>query len=116
MSISHLVFLIFTAAALENALSDTDTLQKELAALEGEWSMVSGEREGVPLTADYVKGARRVTRDGETILTLGGQESSRATYTIDFSKKPKAIDLTLTDGPHKGKKQLGIYEVTGDML
>ena len=32
------------------------------------------------------------------------------------SKKPKTIDYDVIDGPTKGKKQLGIYELEGDTV
>ena len=38
----------------------------------------------------------------------------KAKFTLDPSRKPKTIDYQMIDGPTKGKKQLGIYEVTGD--
>ena len=36
--------------------------------------------------------------------------------TIAPSKSPKAIDVTLTEGPMKGVVLLGIYEIDGDTL
>jgi hypothetical protein len=41
---------------------------------------------------------------------------SKARFTIDPSKKPKAIDYDITDGLAKGKKRLGIYELSGDTV
>ncbi len=38
----------------------------------------------------------------------------KARITIDPSKKPKTIDYDVIDGPTKGKRHLGIYELDGD--
>jgi uncharacterized protein (TIGR03067 family) len=96
--------------------ADEDAVQKEKKRLEGEWSMVSGEIDRQPLPAEYVKGAKRVARDGETTVMIGGRLFMKARYTIDPGKKPKTIDYTMTDGPTKGKTQLGIYELDGDTV
>jgi uncharacterized protein (TIGR03067 family) len=34
----------------------------------------------------------------------------KLSFTIDPSKSPRQIDMTFLDGPHKGKKLLGMYE------
>jgi len=35
---------------------------------------------------------------------------------IDSTKSPKHIDLVPLDGPDKGKRQMGLYELSGDVL
>jgi uncharacterized protein (TIGR03067 family) len=40
----------------------------------------------------------------------------KAKIALDPSKKPKAIDYVVTEGDHKGKKLLGIYELDGDTV
>ncbi len=91
-----------------------DSTKKDQALLEGEWSMVSGASDGFSLSEDLVNGAKRVSKDGVTTVTIGGTTFIKAKYTIDTAKKPKTIDFDLQDGPNKGKKQLGIYELDGD--
>ena len=90
-----------------------DDGKKDMAKLEGEWSMVSGERDGQALPEDLVKDAKRVAKAGETTVTIGGQQFLKAKFTVDPSKKPKAIDYTVTEGPNKGKTQLGFTSWTG---
>jgi uncharacterized protein (TIGR03067 family) len=91
-----------------------DAAKKEMAQLEGEWSMVSGEADGFQLTQDLVKSAKRVSKQGETTITFGGQVNFKARFTVDQTKKPKTIDYVMTEGPTKGKTHLGIYELDGD--
>jgi uncharacterized protein (TIGR03067 family) len=93
-----------------------DAVKKEKRQLEGEWSMVSGEIDRQPLPAEYVKGAKRVAKDDETTVMIGGRLFMKARFTIDPSKKPKTIDYVMTGGPTKGKTQLGIYELDGDTV
>jgi uncharacterized protein (TIGR03067 family) len=89
---------------------------KESALLEGEWSMVSGESGGQAMSAESVKIGKRVAKDGVTTITFGNQTYMAAKYTIDPTKKPKTIDYAVTEGPAKGKTQLGIYEPDGDTV
>jgi uncharacterized protein (TIGR03067 family) len=93
-----------------------DDAKKDMAQMEGKWSMVSGERDGQPLPDDIVSSARRVVKAGETTVTIGGELFLKAKFTLDLSKKPKAIDYTVTGGQNEGKTQLGIYELDGDTV
>ena len=78
--------------------------------------MVSGEIDGQTLPEEYVKGAKRIAKDNETTVIIGGRVFMKAKFTIDPTKKPKTIDYAMTAGPTKGKKQLGIYELAGDRI
>jgi uncharacterized protein (TIGR03067 family) len=90
--------------------------KKEMAQLEGEWTMVSGEIDGQAMPDEMRKTAKRVVKDAETTVTIGGQLYMKAKFTIDPAKKPKTIDYTMTGGPTEGKTQLGIYELDGDTV
>jgi uncharacterized protein (TIGR03067 family) len=46
----------------------------------------------------------------------GAKKFREFTIKLDSAKKPKSIDLTLTQGVGKGKVGLGIYELDGDTL
>ncbi len=98
------VLVLVGAAGAQNAI------KKEMAKLEGEWSMVSGEADGQSMPKETVKSGKRVAKNGETTITIGGRVYFKAKFSIDPTKKPKAIDYTMTEGPTKGKTHLGIYE------
>jgi uncharacterized protein (TIGR03067 family) len=104
------VLVLAAAAAAQQAV------KKETAELEGEWSMVSGEADGVPMPQAMVKTGKRVAKDGETTITFGGRLYFKARFTIDPTKMPKVIDYAMTEGPTRGKTQLGIYELDGDTV
>jgi uncharacterized protein (TIGR03067 family) len=91
-----------------------EAAKKETTLLEGEWAMVSGEANGQTMPEDLVKTGKRVAKNGETTVTIGGRVLFKAKFTIDPTKKPKTIDYAMTDGTTKGETQLGIYELDGD--
>jgi uncharacterized protein (TIGR03067 family) len=105
---------VLAVLALVGAAVAQDAVKKDMAQLEGEWSMVSGEANGVAMPEAIVKTGKRVAKDGETTITFGGRVNFKAKFRIDPAKKPKAIDYTMTEGPTKGKTHLGIYELDGD--
>jgi uncharacterized protein (TIGR03067 family) len=110
--------LITTIAvfALLGVVAAQDVAKEEKTRLEGEWSMVSGEINGQSMPDQLRQGARRVAKEGETTVTINGQIFMKAKYSIDATKKPKTIDYLFTDGPTKGQKQLGIYELEGETV
>lgn len=109
------LLLSFAAATLLlGADAPADVVKKEMMLLEGEWSMVSGERDGQKLPDEFVKTGKRTAKDGETSVSLNDMVFMKAKFTIDPSKKPKEIDYTITEGAEKGKTRLGIYEIDAD--
>jgi uncharacterized protein (TIGR03067 family) len=93
---------------------ESDAAKKDLALLQGEWSMVSGSADGQPMPDEMRKQMKRACKDDETTTTMAGQVYFKAKITIDPSKQPKTIDYQMTEGFTKGQAQLGIYEVEGD--
>jgi uncharacterized protein (TIGR03067 family) len=107
---------MFTVLVLGSIISAQDEVKKEMSQLEGQWSMVSGEANGISMPKETVNNGKRVAKDGETTISFGGQVYFKAKISIDPAKKPKAIDYTMTEGPTKGKTHLGIYELDGDIV
>lgn len=84
-------------------------------ALQGVWQAQSLEADGEPAPAKAVE-KMRFTFKGDKVLVRGNFRDDReeeGSYTIDASKSPKQIDLTLPQAP---KAALGIYEVKGGEL
>jgi uncharacterized protein (TIGR03067 family) len=94
----------------------TDQVKKDMVRLEGEWSMVSGQINGKAMPDAFLKGSRRVAKDGVSTVTIGGMPFMKAKFTIDPSRKPKTMDYVMLEGLTKGKKQLGIYKLEGDTV
>lgn len=94
-----------------------DAAKEELKLLEGSWlceSVYDGtEKEPTPK-----KELKKITLaiNGDKMVQKDGEHSESGTIKIDPSQKPKKIDVTLLDGPKKGKTGLGIYRLDGDTL
>jgi uncharacterized protein (TIGR03067 family) len=97
---------------METLLLDPDLFKdaaarKDKEALQGTWNFVSGIREAQLLIAGDHFTARFKT--GEIYV---------GTFHLDPSRKPKAMDLFISEGPerHRGKTSLAIYDLDGDHL
>jgi uncharacterized protein (TIGR03067 family) len=95
---------------------DKPDVEMELKKFQGAWTFESSEFGGQKLPADQLKdfvltydGAKHTVKNGTQMIQAG-------TQTLDPSKSPKTIDVTLTEGPMKGVVLLGIYEIDGDTL
>ncbi len=112
----QLILMVLALAVSGAALrADTDA-KADLTGLQGQWSMVRGVADGELLPDYMVRMGKRICKDDVITVTIGAQLIMKATITIDATKKPKTIDFDITEGPNKGKKQLGIYELEGDTL
>jgi uncharacterized protein (TIGR03067 family) len=112
----RVIVTMIAVVVLVGAAGVQDDTKKEMSQLEGAWSMVSGEANGLSMPKETVKGGKRVAKDGETTITIGGQVYFSAKFSIDPTKKPKTIDYIMTAGPTKGKTHLGVYELEGDTV
>jgi uncharacterized protein (TIGR03067 family) len=101
--------LFFVAAA-----RGQDDAKKELAKLEGKWTVVSVERDGK--ADDALKGGVRSNSGDKYTLTPKEGKAISGTYSVDPSKKPRTMDMKPAEGRYKGKTLLGIYELNGDTL
>jgi uncharacterized protein (TIGR03067 family) len=85
--------------------------------LEGSWELKSVVRDGKeqpPPPVDLGKAV--MTFKGETLAMTAKDDSKKAAFTVDPTKKPRTIDIVAEDGPDKGKTLKGIYEVKDDEL
>ena len=95
---------------------DKADIEKELKTFQGTWTFESVEAGGKKLPADQFKGIT-VTFEGDKYVVKRGDEVvEAATQKLDPSKSPKALDVTVAEGPNKGAVMLGIYEISGDTL
>ncbi len=110
-----LASLVVAVVSLARAQEKSST-NSALAELQGEWSMVSGIADGYHLPPEMLANSRRVCKGDELTATIAGQLVMKAKITVDASRKPKTIDYQVLEGPTKGSKHLGIYEVEGDTM
>jgi uncharacterized protein (TIGR03067 family) len=105
---SLLVAALFSAAGFAvsgatGALADDRSeLEKELTKFQGTWTIESSVTGGTELPAEDLKGFI-VTFEGKTHTVKRGKEVIQVgTQMLDPSQSPKAIDVTMTEGPNKG--------------
>src|SRR5262245_58246723 len=85
---------VFVSLFLIAADDAKDAVKKEMAKLDGEWTLVSAETDGAAMPDQQVKTMKRVCKDGVTHVTMGGQTFIKAKFVVDPAKKPKTIDYT----------------------
>jgi uncharacterized protein (TIGR03067 family) len=84
-------------------------------AIEGTWLPAAAELGGKEFPDEVRKTIRLEVKGDQYTVTVGTQPD-RGTCKLNPSAKPKALDITGTEGPNKGKTILAIYERNGDTL
>jgi uncharacterized protein (TIGR03067 family) len=102
---------------LVGADSPKEEVKKIQEKLQGTWKPVSVEQRGESKDDDE---DHRLIFDGNKFrIKRGDQPIIQGTFKLDPSKKPKQIDMKITEdqnGEHKGKTALGIFALDGDTL
>ena len=83
--------------------------------IEGTWLPSAAELGGRKFPEEVRKTIRLEVKGDQYTVTVGMQPD-RGTCKLDPSAKPKALDVTGTEGPNKGKTILAIYERKDDTL
>jgi uncharacterized protein (TIGR03067 family) len=105
-----MVILPFAASArLAVAVEDKEE------GLPGTWLPLSAELGKQKLPDATLKIMKLVLTD-KTYAVHVADDVDKGTVKLDTSKTPKAMDITGTEGPNKGKTMLAIYELKGDTL
>jgi uncharacterized protein (TIGR03067 family) len=99
---------------LDDKKSKPRAAANDIAKLQGEWAMKSGVADGFELPEDMARNFKRICKGNELSVMNGDQLIMKANITIDQTKSPKTIDYEVIEGPTKGNKHLGIYELNGD--
>jgi uncharacterized protein (TIGR03067 family) len=116
---TRIVFSLGVALVITTCLvaADKDDKAKEdKQKLQGAWKLMSFEIAGKG-DDDAKDENRELVIDGDKITIKNeGKEVGQESFTLDPSKKPKAIDFLTLTGDEKDKRRLGIYELDGDNL
>ena len=109
------VGLLFAAGPLLGGDGKDEAVKKDRKRYEGTWQVISLEVDG---NKSGEEDAKKITvineADGKWTIEAEGKVIARGTSEIDPTKKPKAVDLTVTEGDGKGQTALGIYEFKDD--
>ena len=94
--------------------------KKELAKLEGTWTIVKMEINGNSLLEKDKPESKIVIKDGKVTSDAkeAPKDGAELSKVLDPSKKPKQITVPNFEGgdPKKGVTLIGIYELDGDEL
>jgi RNA polymerase sigma factor (sigma-70 family) len=104
-----------SSPAKEDKKTDKSTDDKR--AILGTWKAVAQEQQGQ--SKEDQEHLRLIFSDDEFTIKKGEQVVFKGKFKIDSSKKPKAIDMTITEAAKQGhidKTGLGIYALDGDTL
>src|SRR5262249_33889467 len=89
--------------------------QDDAKAMEGTWLPTTAEVAGKKLPDKTLKTIKLALK-GDSYTVTVGEQTDRGKVKLDPGKKPRAMDITGTEGPNKGKTMLAIYELTKDSL
>jgi uncharacterized protein (TIGR03067 family) len=107
-------FLILLLTLCAGAVQD-DAAKKDLEALQGTWTAVAGERNGQKASEDDLKNFKVVFK-GDKMIINPDNDNRTASFKLDPSNKPRALDITPEQGPKKGVSLPAIYELDGEAL
>ena len=98
----------------------------DLTALQGNWKPLQCDYEGKPqMPADQMKLVTVVFDKNEYYLYFKDKDRNGQpkvlllallTVSLDPTTSPKSITFEFKDGPYKGQKRHGIYELVGNQL
>jgi uncharacterized protein (TIGR03067 family) len=91
---------------------------KDRERLQGTWELITLEanaQQALQLALEDLPEARLVAKGNSCRLKFGETDLAM-TFRLDRCKALKAIDLTVTAGPDKGKTFRAIYALDGDTL
>ncbi len=109
-----IVGMLLTVIAVTAGADDAkdEAIKKDRKLIEGAWRIVALEISGNKSNDEDAKKLSVVNGpDGTWTILSEGQEVAKGTNTFDPTKKPKTIDLTITEGGGKGNVHLAIYEL-----
>jgi uncharacterized protein (TIGR03067 family) len=95
---------------------DEEAVRREHRRLEGTWSIVSAEVAGTAIPAREFRDLKFAFKDCKFTARRGDEEAQEGTYGINPSKSPREMDISRSNGPARGQKQLAIYQLTGNLL
>jgi uncharacterized protein (TIGR03067 family) len=114
-----LFFALVMLSPMFGTLSSSEDDQKaaaaELKKLTGTWQLVNGELAGNKFPEEAAKSTKLVIADSTYVVTVG-EGKDEGTVRVMPAESPKAMDISGTNGPNKGRTFLAIYELDGDNL
>jgi uncharacterized protein (TIGR03067 family) len=112
----HCFLLLGVALLVGTAHADDKDKKSDLDKLKGAWKATSGETGGQPLPNDFLDSVTFTIKGDKYTFKVADMEDEEGTLKLDSTKKPAQMDVSITKGNDKGKKQFAIYQIEGDTL
>jgi uncharacterized protein (TIGR03067 family) len=107
-----LLIALTSTALADDAQEREAAIKTDRQLLEGTWRIVAFEINGNKAVAEDARKLCVINGPGDTWSVLSeAKETAKGTNVLNPTKKPKAIDFTITEGGGKGNTYLGIYEL-----
>src|SRR5437899_11030226 len=107
--------LLTVVAGLALLPAQDNAAKKDLAAMEGTWTLAGMEVDGKEVPADKLQGATLTIRGNKYALVTRGKQHD-VEISLDPGKTPKGIDMKFLDGPNKDRVGKGIYQLDANTL
>jgi uncharacterized protein (TIGR03067 family) len=111
-----ILVLVSSSGMAKNGDDPRDAAKKDLARLQGAWSLVSMEADGRSLEPDEFEGWGSIYDGDRLTLKARDEIRRRGLVTLDPSRTPKAMNTWDLDGPFEDQTVPGIYHLDGDTL
>jgi uncharacterized protein (TIGR03067 family) len=98
------------------AASADDKDKKDADGIKGSWQLTAMTVDGRDASEAEAKAYKIKFQEKSYVQLINDESVEEGTYKLDSEKSPKTIDFIIEKGQDKGKTQLGIYELDGDML
>jgi uncharacterized protein (TIGR03067 family) len=109
LSLALVAFTLFAGQAAP-AQAPAPALSKEVAALQGVWTVtLMNDQDPGGTVALQFEGTKYA------VIINGGVDES-GTFKLDTAKAPWTFDLNIVEGSDAGKVQMGILEMKGDAI
>ena len=103
------VFLVALGGAGGEGKTDLDRIQ-------GAWKGTRLEVESKVAPGEFIEKCKYVFKGNVLTFFEEDKQVGKASFVLEPTKMPKAIDITPTEGQDKGKTMYGIYRIEGDTL
>jgi uncharacterized protein (TIGR03067 family) len=91
--------------------------QRDIAAMQGVWTVESLTLDGHAVSPEQLKSWRRIVEPNSHVTWKNGTETiMELDMKFDASQKPMTLDSTIATGDSRGQTLLAIYELINDEL
>jgi uncharacterized protein (TIGR03067 family) len=111
-----LLFLLTAGLLLAADAAPDEAARKDLERMQGDWAADSYVQDGMKVPPDDAQALFRTVKGNAYTVFRFNKAIGKGTFTLDATKRPRALDARPTAGKGAASPLLGIYELDGDTL